>query len=814
MKISVSWINDLLNSHLSPEEVADYLTSSGLEVEEIEPFDLIPGGLQHVVLGKVLEALPHPNADKLRLCTVDAGEEAPRQIVCGAPNVAQGQTVVVALPGATLYPNQGEPFTIKKSKIRGEVSLGMICAEDELGLGSSHEGIMVLETELASGSPAAQYFSLETDHILTVNITPNRPDGASHVGACRDIVAKAFTQGKSYEMPDFPRAFHPLTGTGTGIGFEVVAEEDCGRYTGITLTGLRMGPSPKWLAQRLKAIGLKPQNAVVDVTNYVMFLLGHPLHAFDADKIEGGKIVVRKAKKGEHLRTLDDIDRALSEDDLVIADAQNAMCLAGVFGGKHSGVSEQTTRVFIESAWFNPASIRKTAKRHGLHTDASFRFERGCDPAIIPMALRIAARMIMEILQGEPEGDELDQSTKGMPAPKFVPFEMPYLHRLAGVEIPDTEASEILRLLGFEGEMERHSSWRLKVPGFRPDVHRPADVAEEILRIYGFDRIPLEGHLDIRINRSMVSERDRLKEQTAAWLSARGFSEAVHLSMLPQDLAEAAYPDQAKYLVTLKNPLSRELAVMRPGLLPGLLQTVARNVHHRNLNLRLFEFGRSYLSREPERFQEEEYLALVASGESGPEHWLKGSYSADIYEMKGWVKSLLDQAGIQGLMWETTDALPWTGHGVVVRTRKDGKLLASLGWVSPDLTKMCGIKQMVYYAEVHWPLLKSLVPQGKVKLKPLPKFPAMRRDLALLVPHDMPFEKMEAVIKKQGGKQLESWQLFDVYQGKGVSEGFVSMAIGLVFRDAHRTLRDEEAEKATDRLLQALNDELGVRLRA
>ena len=810
MKLSVAWINELLNKELSADEVADRLTSTGLEVEEREKVEAIPGGLAGVCVGLVLERQPHPNADRLSVCLVDTGEESPRQIVCGASNVAAGQKVLVALPGATLYPKDGSHLTIKASKIRGEDSAGMICAEDELGLGSSHEGIMVLDAQAQIGQAAAEFLHLKSDEILTINITPNRVDGASHLGACRDLVAKAVSEGESWAMPEFPRAFLPLSGPGRGIVPSIEDETGCGRYSGITLRGVQVRDSPTQLADRLKSLGIKPQNNVVDVSNYVMYMLGLPLHTFDADKLKGNSIQIRSALPKETLTTLDEVERELNTQDLVIADAEKAVCLAGVFGGKHSGINANSSRIFIEAAWFDPGRVRQSAKRHGLHTDASFRFERGCDAGITLTALRVAARLILELGGGEIEGDEVDILSKGLPAPRFVDVDQHYLNRVSGVEIPLNEAADILTALGFEGAMERHSSWRLKVPGYRPDVFRPADVAEEVLRIYGLDRIPVTGKMALNINTQHSGNEDHLRSQLSERLRQNGWHESISLSMHSQELALKAYPSLAEQTASLENPLSKELDTLRPGLLGSMLQNASRNVLQRNLDWRVFEFGRAYLS-EGQGFREEERLGLMMSGKALAEHWNSTQKEQGIYELKAWGEDLMRQLGLSP-RWSSEHPLPWPGYGWIAYMKDPQAPLLSMGLVDPALLKTMDIKTPVWFLELNRTACAAFKSASKKPFAALPRFPSIQRDLAMLAPEGLAYANMEALIRKQGGALLRNCQLFDVYQGKGIPEGYRSLAVALSFADPEKTLRDTDADAAIGRILEGLAT-LNCRLR-
>lgn len=810
MKLSVAWINELLNQNLSADVVADWLTSTGLEVEEREQMEAVPGGLAGVCVAEVLECRPHENADRLKVCLVHTGEDNPRQIVCGAPNVAQGQKVLLALPGAVLYPSSGQPLHIKASKIRGVESAGMICAEDELGLGTNHDGIWVLDSNAPVGQPAASYLNLSSDHILTVNITPNRVDGASHLGACRDLVAKAASRGESWTMPEFPRAFLPLSGNGRGIQPQVEDEAGCGRYSGITLKGVQVKDSAPAMADRLKALGVKPQNNVVDITNYVMLMLGLPLHAFDADCLKGNTLLVRAAKSGETLTTLDEVERELHPDDLVIADQHKPVCLAGVFGGKSSGITGKTSKIFIEAAWFDPARIRGSAKRHGLHTDASFRFERGCDPGITLTALRVAARLIMEAGGGEIEGDEIDITTKGLPAPRFVDVEQHYLNRMAGVEIPQNEAAEILTALGFEGAKERHTSWRLKVPGFRPDVSRPADLAEEVLRIFGLDRIPVTGTLGIHVNAKQSGAEDALRSKISERLQHNGWNESVSLSMHSKELATRCYPTSAEHHAGLQNPLSKELDTLRPGLLGSMLQNAARNLHQRSMDWRIFEFGRSYVM-DGNGFKEEELLGLMMSGKNSPMNWAVESKEHGIYELKAWADDILRMMGLQ-LRWEPSQELPWPGFGWIGYLKDKSAPPVSLGFIDPNLLKFMDIKTPLWFLELNRTALERLSPAPKKAFKPLPRFPGIERDLALLVPRDLPFSNIETCIRKQGGSQLKQCRLFDVYSGKGIPEGYISLAVSITFADPEKTLRDTDADASIERILKGLSA-LNCRLR-
>lgn len=813
MKLSLQWINELLGLALSAEEVADMLTRTGLEVEDIHTYSSLEGGLHGVVIGKVLAVSKHPDADRLQVCEVAVGATENQTIVCGASNVAAGQTVVVALPGATLYPTGGsEPFTIKAAKIRGIASHGMICAEDELGLGQSHEGIMVLPDHWAAGTPAAEVFQIFQDTILEINITPNRVDASCHLGAARDVAAWLQQQKRKHQfseplIPEINQTSEP------GIPIHLLDESACVRYAGLTIKGIKVGPSPDALKHRLTSLGLKSINNVVDVTNYVMLLLGHPLHAFDAKKIQGEVIKVRRAKNGESLTTLDGVVRNLHEDDLVIADAENPLCLAGVFGGAVSGVSDATTDIFLESAWFHPGVIRKMARRHGLHTDASFRFERGANPYAIPQALHLAAQFIQSYAGGTCLAVQ-EQFSPDMPQPKKIRLEASYISKLAGVHFSTEEETSILQSLGFQIN-ETEKGREVIVPGFKPDVSRPADLAEEVIRIAGFDRIPLGKALMANIP-LQKKEGDAQKEmQVKQLLAAKGLNEMITLSLVASEKMASLQSESQENWVRLANPLSRDLDLMRPDLKLSMLQVASHNITHRQLHLPMFELGKTYLRASVTQegpYIERKMLGILMTGLHAPMQWNQKPHETGFFDIKGMIESVLSYLGIE--VESTLTDTPTDAFQGIWHLDTKGQRFASIYAPTAKLLKTFDIKQPVWLAELDWDQALAWGAYGPKTYADIPKFPGIRRDVALLVPDGVSFEQLDRIIRKKARKLLNSLEVFDVYTGKGIPENHSSYALSLHFEDATKTLREEEVESLMEQIMTLLKEEAGVQLRS
>jgi phenylalanyl-tRNA synthetase beta chain len=817
MKISFRWLRDVFPTSCTPEEAAAVLTATGLEVEGIERYDEVPGGLAGVVVGRILTAERHPDADRLQVCTVDLGTGTPAQIVCGAANARPGIAVVAALPGATLHPVSGDPFTIRTSKIRGVESQGMLCAEDELGLGTGHDGILELDPACTPGTPAASALGVGSDAVLEIGLTPNRTDAMSHIGVARDLRAGLLlgtVEGiggdvAEVALPDGPSLnFGPDSG---GIGVEVQTAEACPRYLGLLIEGVRAVPSPPHIVHLLTAIGLKPVNAIVDATNYVLHTLGTPLHAFDADRIAGSRIVVRQARPGERLTTLDAVERELHPDDLVIADAERPLALAGVFGGAGSGVGPETTRVFLESAWFAPVGIRKTARRHGLSTDASFRYERGVDPALTGQALRLAARLITEWAGGTAAATACAaEDAAGLPGPARVRLGHDAFRRLIGVELAPERQEAIWAALEFKVVGRDSGGVELEVPAYRSDVKRPADVIEDMLRIHGFDRVPLPGRFHMALPEPRPAGREPLRRTITDLLVARGFTEVMHNSLTRSAHVERFLPDAQAGAIAVLNPLSSDLDVLRSDLLFQLLETVARNRHHQHPDLRLCEWGRVY-RREAGAFLEEERLVMVATGRGAPESWNRGGDGVDHFGLKGEVEAVMRGVGMEGLVREEgAAAQPLLVGGSCWRV--GDAVVAWCGPVRPEVCAALEVEAPVVAAVVDVEVLAGVVVPRAVA-RPLAKFPAVRRDLSLVLPKDVAFATLREVAFKAEPKLLRSVGLFDVYSGDALPEGTVSYAVSLRLQDAEKTLNDHQIERSVQRIVEALGAATGARLR-
>lgn len=815
MKVSLDWITQWLP--LAPEDrdatrIADILTASGLEVEGVEEMPAVPGGLKGMVVGEVLTCAQHPNADRLRVTTVDVGGEAPLNIVCGAPNVAAGQKVIVATVGAVCHPSEGEPFKIKKGKIRGEVSEGMICAEDELGIGTDHDGILVLDADAPTGANAATALGLESDHCIEIGLTPNRTDAMGHHGVARDLRA-AWTwnggdgQGKS--MPDL--ADWPSWSLENGEGPVSVRVDDATGapcYLGLTLENVEVGPSPDWMQQRLRTIGIEPKNNVVDITNYVLHDLGQPLHAFDADRIEGDTVVVRRAHPGEAFTALDGRELELSSDDLVIADAQRAMCLAGVYGGQDSGVGDATTRVFLESAWFEPVTVRKTAKRHGLSTDASFRFERGVDPNTPQPAMQLAVDLLVEHAGAKVCGG-VQRFEEGLPQGQAIRLDWSTLDKLIGVALDRDRVCGILADLDIVVTAQDDAGLDLLSPAYRRDVTRPADVVEEILRTHGYDHIPLPGRMSISLSDRPKPDLEALRKEWAGILVGRGFKETMHNSLVPSahlSLAQDATIDP-EAAVALLNPLSSELDVMRQSLLFQGLETIARNRNHQRPDLSLFEFGKVYRQGEEGGHDEREMLALFVTGRTRPESW-RGEGSDGFSFLKGAVDSLLERCGLARVQRAALQPGELLREGMALKAK--GGFEARIGLVHPALARRFDIESDVFYAELPVAGMLRAVSRTRIQSAELARFPWVRRDLSLLVPAGVTYAQMDSVARQAGGKLLKDVQLFDVYTDASET---TSYAISLRLQDPDKTLNDKVIEKTVSRVREQLAQQLGVTLR-
>lgn len=822
MNISYKWLKEYVDFDLSAEEVAVALTSIGLEVGSVEEVQTIRGGLKGLVVGHVLTCEAHPNSDHMHITTVDLGNgEAPTQIVCGAHNVAAGQKVIVATLGTKLYEGDSE-FTIKKSKLRGVESNGMICAEDEIGVGTNHDGIMVLPAETQVGTPAAEYFGLESDFLIEVDITPNRADACSHWGVARDLYAYLLRN-------NLPTALHRPTDEAFSVDnhdlpIEVVVEntEACPRYCAVTVSGCEVKESPKWLQDKLTTIGLRPINNIVDITNYVMMAYGQPLHCFDADMVKGNKVVVKSMPEGTKFVTLDGEEHTLSDRDLAICNAEEPMCIAGVFGGKGSGTYETTTNVLFESAYFHPTWIRKSARRHGLNTDASFRFERGIDPDGQIYALKQAALLAKELAGGTISMEIVDVEAPGLT--KKFEVELPYQYTtdIIGKDIPHTLIKTIVEALDMKVVEETPEALRLEVPAYRVDVQRPCDVVEDVLRIYGYNNVEIPTSLKSSLTIKGIHDVSfRLQTLVSEQLVGCGFNE-----ILNNSLTREAYYNESKtyapeHLVRLINPLSTDLNVMRQTLLFGGLESIAHNANRKASNLRFFEFGNCYHfdadKKNPEKvlagYSEEQHLGLWLTGKRVEDSWAHADEASNIYELKAYALNVLKRLGISlaGLLVE--DGKSDIFSKSIAVTDRNGKLYLELGLVKKTFLVACEVEQEVYYADFNWSLLMKKLPKKEVSYKELPKFPAVRRDLALLLDSSVKFADIERIAFATEKKLLRRVELFDVYEGKQLEAGKKSYAVAFTLQDETKTMNDKQTEAIMSKIIAQLEKQLGATLR-
>lgn len=807
MKISYNWLKQFINIDLKSEDTSEVLTDLGLEVEGVEKFESLKGGLEGVVIGHVLTCVQHTNADKLKITTVDIGSDAPIQIVCGASNVAVGQKVPVATIGTKLFDKDGVSFEIKKGKIRGEESHGMICAEDELGLGDSHDGIMVLDSSLVPGTPAAKVFKIETDEVFEIGLTPNRADAMSHWGVARDLRAGLIQRdGKQYELITPSVNKFKVDKRTFKIDVKVNIPKLTPRYCGITISGVTVKSSPEWLKNKLKAIGLTPKNNIVDVTNYVLHELGQPLHAFDASKINGN-IIVDTVKSGTMFTTLDGIQRSLSEEDIMICDSQGPLCLAGVFGGLNSGVSENTNTIFLESAYFNPVSIRKTAKRHGLSTDASFRFERGIDPAITDYALKRAAILIVEIAGGEITSDLIDvNNTKNEDFSVVLNFEK--VTKIIGQEIPKETIKKILVSLDIKVTSVSDSSLGLIIPAYRVDVHREIDVIEELLRVYGYNNINFTNKVNATVSNSGRTEDYKVQNIIGNQLTSLGFHEMMANSLTTPDYIKLSENLKEDYNVLILNPLSNDLSAMRQSLLFSGLEAVSFNINRRNTDLKLFEFGKTY-HKLPSGFDEPKHLSLFTTGNRLKENWANAQKASDFFLFKGYIICVLSRLGITNFQTKPISSDVFT-EGIAFAVGND--ILVEFGTVKKTILKHFDIKQEVFYADFDWNVVLTSI-SNKIKFVEIPKYPEVRRDLALLIDESVAFEAIYDIARQTEKTLLKEITLFDVYMGKNLPEGKKSYAVSFTIQDESKTLTDTQIEKIMTKLQSNFETQLGAQLR-
>ncbi|MBG6063081.1 phenylalanyl-tRNA synthetase beta chain [Flavobacterium sp. CG_9.1] len=806
MKISYNWLKQFIKIDWKSDETAALLTDLGLEVEIVEKYQSVKGGLEGIVVGHVLTCIQHPDADRLKITTVDLGNGIPVQIVCGANNVAAGQKVPVATIGTTLYDAAGVAFSIKKGKIRGQESHGMICAEDEIGLGESHDGIMILDDALVPGTPAATVFKIEDDEVFEIGLTPNRADAMSHLGTARDLRAGLLQSGINVELITPSVSNFRVDKRTLKIDIDVKEPKLAPRYCGVTISGIEVKTSPAWLQNRLKAIGLNPKNNIVDVTNYVLHELGQPLHAFDAAKING-KIIVQTLPAGTKFITLDDVERTLHEEDLMICDEKGPLCIAGVFGGKKSGVSESTNSIFLESAYFNPVSIRKTAKRHQLNTDASFRFERGIDPTITEYALKRAALLIQEVAGGEITSDVFNVYPKKIEDfSVFLNFSK--VAKIIGEEIPKDTIKKILVSLDIKVNSVSDAGLGLTIPAYRVDVQREIDVIEEILRVYGYNNINFSKKLNATVSNSPRNEDYKIQNVIATQLNSQGFNE-----MMANSLTTAFYVGLSEDLnptnnVTMLNPLSADLSTMRQSLLFSGLEAVSYNINRKNADLKLFEFGKTYHNYLA-GYEEKKHLSLFLTGSRNQENWTATQKPSDFFLFKGFANGILSRLGIQ-----KTQNVPVTSdvfsEGIAISVGNE--ILVELGVVKKSILKHFGIKQEVFYADFNWNLILKLL-SSKIKYTEIPKYPEVRRDLALLIDQSVTYDRIYTIAYQTEKALLKDINLFDVYEGQNLPEGKKSYALSFTIQDHSKTLTDVQIDKIMSKLQKNFETELGASLR-
>ena len=806
MKISYNWLKQFIKIDWKSEETAALLTDLGLEVEIVEKYQSVKGGLEGVLVGHVLTCIQHPDADRLKITTVDLGNGLPVQIVCGASNVAAGQKVPVATIGTTLYDKEGVAFSIKKGKIRGQESHGMICAEDELGLGEGHDGIMILDDSLVPGTPAATVFKIENDEVFEIGLTPNRADAMSHLGTARDLRAGMLQSGANVELITPSVSSFRVDKRTLKIDIDVKEPKLAPRYCGITISGIEVKPSPDWLQNRLKAIGLNPKNNIVDVTNYVMHELGQPLHAFDAAKING-KIVVQTLPAGTKFTTLDDVERTLHAEDLMICDEKGPLCIAGVFGGKKSGVSESTNSIFLESAYFNPVSVRKSAKRHQLNTDASFRFERGIDPTITEYALKRAALLIQEVAGGEITSDLINVYPKKIEDFNvFLNFNN--VDKIIGEKLPKDIIKKILVSLDIKVNSFSDAGLGLTIPSYRVDVQREIDVIEEILRVYGYNNISFSKKLNASVFNAPRNEDYKIQNTIASQLNSQGFHEMMANSLTTASYVQLSEQLNDDYNVTILNPLSADLSTMRQSLLFSGLEAVSYNINRKNADLKLFEFGKTYHNYLA-GYEEKKHMSLFLTGNRNQESWTSVQKMSNFFLFKGYVYGILSRLGI-----ENTQNIPVTldvfSEGIAIKF--DNETIVELGVIKKSILKHFGIKQEVLYADFDWDLILKKT-STKIKYAEIPKYPEVRRDLALLLDQNITYESIYKIARQTEKTLLKNINLFDVYEGQNLPEGKKSYALSFTIQDNSKTLTDAQIDKIMGKLQKNFETELGAVLR-
>ena len=798
MKISYNWLKQFVQIDKTPQELSLILTDVGLEVESVDKVQAIAGGLEGLVIGEVLTCIKHPNSDHLNITTVNVGGTENLQIVCGASNVGAGQKVVVATVGTTVYPIAGEPFKIKESKIRGEVSKGMICAEDEIGLGTAHDGIMILPENTPVGIPAKDHFKMDDDFVFEIGLTPNRADAASHLGVARDLAAFFRSTHHLPDLSAFKADNEELV-----IQVTVEDQEACPRYSSLTISDVTVAESPEWLKDKLKVIGIRPINNVVDITNFVLHGLGQPLHAFDADKIAGGKVIVKKVAEGTPFTTLDGVERKLNAEDLMICSGDAPMCIAGVFGGKTSGVDSGTKNIFLESAYFNSVSVRKTSKRHGLKTDASFRYERGTDPEITVNALKYAALLIKELAGGTISSSVSDCYPNPI---KDFEFDVTYhnINKLIGIAIPPNEIKEIILALGIKATAETEGGLSLKVPSYKVDVIRECDITEEVLRIYGYNNIPIPSKVNASLSYTSKPDKENTQNAIADMLTANGYAE-----IWCNSLTKSTYSKNLEEAVFILNPLSSDLNVMRQGLLMPALESVAYNQNRKNANVKFYEFGKTYHLIN-EKYVERPRLLLVVSGAKESEQWNQSAKPATFYNLKSAVDAILSRLGIVSFQ---TNELQNENFAYGIKYFRGDKTLVSFGAVSKADRKVADVNAEVFYADFDWAGLLDIVKKNTIINKEVSKYPQVRRDLSLLIDQNITFDTLKGIAFKTDKKLIKEVGVFDVYVGDKLPEGKKSYALKFILQDEEQTLTDKQIEGTMQKLIANLTIQAGAEIR-
>ena len=808
MKISYNWLKEFIKFDLDPEKISSYLTNLGLEVEGIENYSPVKGGLEGLVVGEIKECIKHPNADRLNITHVNIGNNNELKIICGAPNVSKGQKVAVATIGTTLYSANGESWKIKKGKIRGEESNGMLCSEDEIGLGTNHKGILILNEKTKPGTPLKNYFNIDNDFIFEIGLTPNRADAMSHYGTARDLKAGLKQVGINAELMEPSISGFHVSNRSLKIEVDVQDKTKAPRYCGITISGVTVNDSPSWLQNRLKSIDVKPINNIVDITNYVLHSVGQPLHAFDVDKIKGGKVIIRNAKKKEEFITLDGVNRKLDTEDLIICNSDEPMCIAGVLGGLNSGITESTVNVFLESAYFDPITVRKTSKRHNISTDASFRFERGIDPNLTEYALKYAAMLIAEIAQGEISSDPLDEyQTKTNDNQVFLSFKN--INNLIGEVIPKETVKRILSSLEIKVNNVTEAGLGLTIPAYRNDVTREIDVIEEILRVYGYNNVSLKNKFNYSVPKSNKSSNHKIENTIANQLVNYGFYEIMTNSLSSEKYLKFSNVINIEESIKILNPLSKDLAILKQSMLFTGLETIEYNLNRQQSILKLFEFGKTYHQTNG-KSKEINNLALFMTGNIDSLHWKSSKEKIDFFFTKGVVNSILNKLGIIKYK-EILSKNNTFEYGQNIMMKETS--LVEYGLINSDITKHFSIDQNIFYINFNWNLITNLIKDKNIKYKQISKFPEVKRDFALLVDNDISFDSISKIAKKTDQKFLKSVVLFDVYNGENLPKGKKSYAVSFTLQDKTRTLTEKEIDKIMSRLENSFKDELGAELR-